>query len=269
MFRSIGRTILKLPVHVIVLLASLPVFVYVDAWHVVQNPFFVDVTHVALLAFATLCLIALFADGSAPAGTRTRPASFITLALALMFLLIALAADFIEPALPKTIIGTEEYPNGGHASWSYPDFQSASDIAAFAGNAILTLATLATLVLGICGPACAALFGARRAIPESWRAFRRNYWRIGIGAVVSVFILAPVMILLVPLTAYWDALGFASEPQNLEMQAKFQLAWEICNQIGPRSIAQSGAAAAFLFGAYLWGVGRLVARLLTKQSGAC
>jgi len=268
MFRSIGRTILNLPIHVIVLLASLPVFIYVDAWHVVQNPFFVDATHVTLVALAALCLVALFADGSSPKGTRRRAAFFVTLALAAIFLLVLLATDLIEPASPQTVVGSDNYPNGIRAEWSFPDVQSGTDTAAFVVNVILALVACATLVLSICGPACAALFGVGRALPESWGAFRRNYWRIGFGGIISVVFMLPTIALFMPLMTYWEAVGFVDDPHNAELQAKFQVAWDICNRIGPRSIAQSGAAAAFLLCTYLWAGGRLIANMLAKQTAS-
>lgn len=270
MFRSIGREIRHLPNHVVALFVAAPVLIYLDAGHVVSHPIYPGFTHLALVGLTALCLMFLYADGSAPAGPwergrseRRHDALRMAVLLLTAVMLCAVALQLLQPLLPPTHVETWSNGQGSHGSLSYPEIDGVVDLAVVAATICMGVAAFALIVLAICAPACAALHGIRRGLPEAWRAWRRCYFRLFGLCVIAMLALLPSMALFSPLQAYWDAGGFFGAPDSLRLQ----LAVDICNRIGPHNIALGAGAATFLVGVIAWAFARAVARLIGQPRG--
>lgn len=262
MFRSIGREIREIRVLAVALLCAATLFVYFDALRILAHPLVPGLAHPVLLGLAALCLAMLYADGAAPADNtaggpwplsdRRRRRDALKASL-LVFAVLAICAKplgLFHFFQAESSLGSEVVPTA--------EADRAGDAAAPAGNFVFSIAILAIALLATCAPACAAIHGIRRALPESWRAWRHLYFPLFGAAALAMLALIPSAVLFQPVQAFWVALG---DPRHL------QHAIDICNRVGPGNIAPRAATATLLLGVVLWIFSRAVARLIEQPPG--
>lgn len=267
MFKSIAREICQLPNHVVAMFCAAPVLIYLDGLFVVAWPFRSGLVHWVLLALSAFCLAWLYADGAAPRGAwererseRRRDALRATILIPVALIVCTAAIELIAPLQPAAHVETWD---DGKSTLIYPELTGIGDVIALAAHVALTLAGLAIALLGLCAPACAALYGLRHCLRESWRAWRRCYFRLCGLCMLAWVALIPAVLLLLPLEAYWAAAALTNPGSARQMQ----LAIDFCNRIGPGNIALGGAGAAFVLGIVLWSFNRAVARIIEQPRG--
>lgn len=267
MFKSIGREIRSIPGHVVALFFAAPALIYLDGIYVVAWSFRPGLAHWVLLALSACCLAWLYADGAAPRGpwerehsNRRRDALQATILVLAALVVCAAAHELLAPFQPAAHVETWD---AGKSTLTYPEVTGIGDAVALAAGIALSFANLAIMLLGLCAPACAAQHGLGRSMQESWRAWRRCYFRLCGLCMLAWIALIPAFVLALPLQVYWAAAGFGSPGHA----AQIRLAIDLCNRVGPGNIALGGAAATLLFGIVLWSYSRAVARLIERPRG--
>lgn len=267
MFKSIGREIRQLPNHVVALFFAAPAFIYLDGVYVVAWSFRPGLAHWVLLALSACCLAWLYADGAAPRGpwerehsNRRRDALQATILILAALVVCAAAHELLAIFQPAAHVETW---NAGKSTLTYPEVTGIGDAVALAAGIALSFANLAIMLLGLCAPACAAQHGLGRCMQESWRAWRRCYFRLCGLSMLAMAAASVAMLLFLPLQVYWAAAGFADPGSAAQMK----LAIDLCNRIGAGNTALAGAAATLLFGIVLWSYSRAIARLIEQPRG--
>lgn len=264
MFKSIGREIRQLPNHVVALFLAGPALIYLDTAHFVMYPVQPGFAHAVLLALDATCLAWLYADGAAPTGPwerrqskRRRDALRATILISVALVLHAAARELIAPLQPAMHVETWDE---GRSTLAYPEVTGIGDVIALAARIVLSVAGLALACIGVCAPACAARYGLRHCLRESWRAWRRCYFRLCGLSMLAMVALIPALLLFMPLADYRAAVRSA-----VDNPSRWQVAIDLCNQIGVRNFALSAAAGMFLIGIAVWSYSRAVARLIEQQ----
>ena len=238
------------------------ILAYIDACYFANftspTGFQPSLIRVALLLGAILCLAALYAEGTFPAGPirSRRRDRVLTFVLGVVALGVCRALlHLLDPFLPATTppLGSMVDPI------FYPVLGIKVDGTAASVAIVLILYALTVVFLAVLLPACIARFGAPG---RSWLAFRKHWLAIGARALVMV----PVAFITVPALSYWrvDAWQQSADTPPAQTDA-ILFATVMCQTVGPAGIVYSAFGGTLLFGLFLWWIGHATGVLLDRR----